>query len=134
MVANNYAFLEDRGAPRPFAELPGSITAMKNDAYRSLSGFLERLAYDLKPGVYFAQFKVADWLRGQIKLSDKQVDRLLKAEKGKQRERKVKFMKHISRLLASPAAQTESWFKGPVYEDKPVAGLIGKISKMAKQK
>ena len=132
MVANNYTFLDDRGAARPFAALPSTVAAMKNDAYRSLSGFLEDKAYNLAPGVFFAQFKVAGWLRGLLKLSDKQIDRLLQEQKASQRERKAKFMKRISRLLGSPAAKGEAWFKGPLEAAKPLPALLGKIKKMAK--
>ena len=131
MVKNNYTFLQDRGAPRPFEELPVLVTDMKNDAYRSLSGLLERKAYQLKPGVFFAQFQVAVWLRKKLKLSDKAVDRLLRAEHPKQQARREKFMKRVSCLLNAPEAAHKPWYQGPQASKHTASSLIGKIRKMA---
>jgi hypothetical protein len=127
MVKKNYTFLYDRGELRSFDELPKHVTDMKNDAYRSLAGFLERKAYELKAGVYFAQFKVANWLRQKLGLSDHEVDDLLT---GSHSERK-KFLKRVSHLLESRSAQSQPWHQTPLYVKKDTACLIDAIQGMA---
>ena len=123
MIKNNYVFLEDRGKPRPYDQLPTEVTEMGNDAYRSLAGLLENKAYVLKPGVYFAQFKVADWLREQLGLSDKEIDSLLEDKKTRK-----KLLSQASHLLRSPLAAKEPWaFDDDYYTKKLPACVIGKI-------
>lgn len=126
MTKNNYVFLEDRGKLRPYDELPAHVTDMGNDAYRSLAGLLENEAYDLKPGVYFAQFKVADWLREHLRLTDHEIDELLKDPNTRK-----KLLKQTSRLLRSPLAAKEPWaLEDDLYTKNLPACVIGKVRKL----
>ncbi|MDR3606232.1 MAG: ParB/Srx family N-terminal domain-containing protein [Oligoflexia bacterium] len=106
MLAKHYTYLYDRGDLKPFSELPRRVFQMKNDPYRSVAGFLERIAWDLKPGIYFEQFTVAQWLRENLKLSDQQVTDQLK-------NHRVEFLKKVMKLLQSPEAKSQEWYLGP---------------------
>lgn len=105
MIENHYTYLSDRGIDRRFSELPRRVYDMGNDSYRSVAGFLERTAWDLKEGVYFAQFQVATWLRPRLKMSDEEIREKLKSEK-----KSVEFLKEVRDLLQSDEAKKESWY------------------------
>lgn len=105
MIENHYCFLNDLGKERSFKDLPRHVYQMKNDPYRSVAGFVERKAYQMTD-VYFAQFKVADWLRDRLKMNDSKVTRELK------KHRKA-FLKKASELLQSPEAKAEPWYLAP---------------------
>lgn len=105
MVRSHNAYLFDRGVERPFNELPTSVDDMKNDPYRSLAGFLERKAFKMAD-VNFIQFKVAEWLRSHLKLSDDKLKDLLKSD------RKA-ILKKTATLLQSSTAKSQPWYLDP---------------------
>ena len=72
MQANNYTYLQDaQGKLQPPATLPSSLLVMQRDPYRGLAwgvmkanGFLER------KGVFFQEFRWADYFRDRIRWND----------------------------------------------------------------
>lgn len=72
MEANNYTYLQDaQGKLQPPATLPASLLVMQRDPYRGLAwgvmkanGFLER------KGVFFQEFRWADYFRDRIRWDD----------------------------------------------------------------
>lgn len=72
MQANNYTYLRDaQGKLQPPAALPASLLVMQRDPYRGLAwgvmkanGFLER------KGVFFQEFRWADYFRERIRWDD----------------------------------------------------------------
>lgn len=72
MQANNYTYLQDAaGLPQPPSALPESLLVMQRDPWRGLAwgvmkagGFLER------KGIFFQEFRWADFFRDQITWDD----------------------------------------------------------------
>jgi hypothetical protein len=103
MVANNYAYLKDKGVIRAFSDLPEKLGHLRNDAYRSLVGKITDDEATIEgEGTFFAEFKTANWLRKILKLSDKQVDGLLGDPDSKE---STKFLSDVSKLVVSEKSE-----------------------------
>ncbi len=65
-----YAYDEYGNGPRPYSEIPATVTGLKDDPYRSLAGAV-RIAggYD-KTDAPFAEFKWADFFRNKFSRQD----------------------------------------------------------------
>jgi hypothetical protein len=104
MIAKHYTYLKDRGKLRKFKDLPDHVDKMGNDPYRSVAGFLADVSYK-KVNVFFLQFKIAEWLREKLDMSDKDVTHELK-------KHKKKFLEKVGELLESKKAATQPWYSG----------------------
>lgn len=76
MRANNCAYLKDaQGRPQPVSALPASLLAMQRDPYRSLAwGVLEAHGFRERKGVFFQEFRWADFFRDKIAWDDADED------------------------------------------------------------
>jgi len=59
---------DETGKRRPYDEIPTKVWKLRNDAYRSLSGFVRNAGGYAKDAVPFAEFVWADFFRPQIPL------------------------------------------------------------------
>jgi len=116
------AYLHDKGKLRSFDQLPKHVWDMTDDPYRSLAGFLKKRAWKVE-NEYFEQFYVAEWLRTELKLSDKEVSKKLK------KKHRDKFLEEVTEYMQTHA-EGQSWYLSP--EDcmkaklKAIAKLNGK--------
>jgi len=72
MQEKNYAYLKDAaGVSQPASALPASLMAMQRDPYRGLAwGVMEARGFDERKGVYFQEFRWADYFRDKLQWDD----------------------------------------------------------------
>jgi 3-phytase len=72
MEANNYTYLKDAtGRSMPSGALPWSLMVMQRDPWRGLAwGVLEARGFDEKKGVFFQEFRWADYFRDKVRWDD----------------------------------------------------------------
>jgi hypothetical protein len=66
MVANQYVYLFDDGVKRSPSDLPQSISQLRDDPYRSLSGEVRDEGGYSKGKIYFIEFTWANYFRTRI--------------------------------------------------------------------
>lgn len=72
MRASNYAYLRDaQGRDRPPSDLPASLLVMQRDPWRGLAwAVMEANAFRERKGVFFQEFRWADFFRSRITWDD----------------------------------------------------------------
>lgn len=72
MEANNYTYLKDAtGRSMPSGALPWSLMVMQRDPWRGLAwGVMEARGFDEKKGVFFQEFRWADYFRDKVRWDD----------------------------------------------------------------
>lgn len=72
MEANDYAYLKDAaGLPQPPVALPANLLVMQRDPYRGLAwGVMEAHGFAEKKGVFFQEFRWADYFREKVRWDD----------------------------------------------------------------
>ena len=72
MEVNNYAYLKNaHGRSLPPAALPASLLVMERDPWRSLAwGVMEARGFAEQKGVFFQEFRWADFFRDKVKWDD----------------------------------------------------------------
>lgn len=69
-----YAYDEYGQGPRPYAEIPRSVSELRDDPYRSLAGAVRKAGGYDKSSEPFAEFKWADFFRDKIGRKDLEAD------------------------------------------------------------
>ena len=100
MAAAHWAHpIDERGALRPFSEIPGHLQRMRDDVYRSLAGYVRAAGGYDKTSTPFAEFAWADWFRRRIDV-------------GTDRSSFAAAVSQATALALSPAASHLPGFRG----------------------